>query len=329
MPLNRGTTVTLRPVEGRAVRLFSADQPEAGVIAYQLGEEAPKDKWADYVQGVTVALREDGHAVGGFDALLTTDLPIGAGVASSAALEIAMLRALRRAFGLMIDDATLANLAWRAETDFVGVPIGVMDQMACSLGLPGGALFLDTRSLDWEAIPLPLTVEVLVIDSGIPHRNADSGYRQRRLEVEEASRLLGVKQLRDVSAGDLSRLDQLPEPLRRRARHVVTENARVLAFHDAVVDGALDALGNLLAASHRSLRDDYEVSLPEIDALVSIANDTPWVLGARLTGGGFGGSVVVLAESRLASGAAKQIVAGYWTQLGRTATVISPSFSVR
>jgi galactokinase len=143
--------------------------------------------------------------------------------------------------------------------------------------------------------------------------------------VEEAARLLGVAQLRDITAGDLSRLDQLPETLHRRARHVVTENARVLAFRAAVADAALDTLGDLLAASHRSLRDDYEVSLPEIDALVTIAATTPGVLGARLTGGGFGGSVVALAESRQANGAAKQIVDSYGIQLGRTATVISPS----
>ena len=324
VPLHQGTTVALHVRPGSTARVFSASQPADGVLAFELGAETPGRRWVDYVQGVTAALGDSGHLVAGFDALITSELPMGAGVSSSAALEIALLRALRSAFALAIDDRTLAKLAWQAETDFVGVPVGMMDQMACSLGTPGQALFLDTRSLDWQIVPVPPAVRILVIDSGIPHRNADSGYRQRRDEVEEAARRLGVAQLRDITADDLGRVLALPEPLRQRARHVVTENARVLAFRAALAAPALDPdhLGGLLAASHQSLRDDFQVSLPEIDVLVAIASATPGVLGARLTGGGFGGSVVVLTEADRDQESGQRIVATYRRRTGRTATII-------
>ncbi len=325
MPLERGTTVAVGVRPGSAVRVFSDSERADGILAFDLGAEMPGRGWVDHVQGVTAALGGSGYPVGGFHALVTSDLPIGAGLASSAALAIALLRALRGAFALAIDDLAVAKLAWQAETQFVGVPVGMMDQIACSLGTPGQALFLDTRSLDWQTVVLPPSVRVLVIDSGIPHRNADSGYRQRRHEVEEAAQQLGVAQLRDVSAGDLGPLQRLPEPLRQRARHVVTENARVLAFRAALAAETPDLaqLGRLLAASHQSLRDDYQVSLPELDMLVTIAGATPGVLGARLTGGGFGGSIVVLVETARVEEAGQQIGATYKQRTGHTATIIS------
>jgi galactokinase len=322
MPLARGTSVALRPATGAGVRLYSASEGGQGTLSFELGFEQHGNTWADYVQGVTATLRQDGHAIGGFDVLVTSDLLIGAGLASSAALQVAVLRALRSAFALAIDDRALATLAWRAETEFVGVPVGMMDQMVCSMGSPGIALFLDTRSLQYRAVSLPPSVTVLVVDSGIPHRHADSGYRQRRHEVEEASRLLGVRQLGELGPEELPRIERLPEPLRRRARHVVTENARVLAFRQALTAGLLDDLSPLMAASHRSLRDDYQVSVPEIDLLVNIAATTPGVLGARLTGGGFGGAVVVLAAAEQAPAASATIADTYRMKTGRAATVI-------
>jgi len=229
-----------------------------------------------------------GVAIPGFDAEVRTDLPVGAGLASSAALEVALARALRAAGWLEADDLELALLAHRAETEHVGIPCGVMDQLAASLGTPGEPLLIDCRSLERTPLALPDGTELLVLDSGVRHADATSGYAQRRAECERAAELLGVEALRDLDHVP----DGLPEPLDRRVRHVVTENARVLAARDATAE----ALGALLTASHASQRDLYEVSTPEVDALASLA-ERHGALGARLTGGGFGGALVALCGS--------------------------------
>jgi galactokinase len=263
-----------------------------------------------------------GHPVEGFDALVTSDLPVGSGLSSSAALEVSMLRALCRAFGLALDDRTIAHLARRAESELVGVPVGVMDQIACSVGDPTHALFLDTRSLAFDRVSIPAPLQFLVIDAGLPHRNADTGYRQRRQEAETAADELGVPLLRDLTVEDLGRVTHLPPVLARRARHIVTENTRVAAFREALARDDRDELARLLAQSHRSLRDDYQVSLPEIDLLVEVCTATPGVLGARLTGGGFGGSVVVLALAEAAPVVASQITGAYGARTSRQATAL-------
>jgi galactokinase len=322
LALRRGTRFELRPRADDLVRLFSANLPDAGLRTYRLGEEHRAGDWDDYVRGVTAELRMAGYAIGGFDALVTSDLPVGSGLSSSAALEVAALRALRRAFDLALDDKSIAHLARRAETELVGVPVGVMDQIACSVGDPTHALFLDTRSLAFERVAIPPSLQFLVIDSAIPHRNAETGYRQRRHEAEQAADELGVPTLRDVTIEDLARVTCLPPPLGRRVRHVVTENARVAAFRAALDRQDEHELGMLLAQSHRSLRDDYQVSLPEIDLLVDLCCVTPGVLGARLTGGGFGGSVVVLALADAARAAAAQIAGAYASRTGRQATAL-------
>ncbi|HXJ18666.1 MAG TPA: galactokinase [Polyangia bacterium] len=322
LALHRGTRVQMRARDDDRVRVYSAADPEAGVRSYRLGGEERAHDWADYVRGVTAEARAAGYAIRGFDALVTSDLPMGGGLSSSAALEVSVLRALRRAFDLALDDKTLARLARRAETELVGVPVGVMDQMASSLGDPTHALFLDTRSLAWERIELPPEVNVLIVDPRIPHRNADSAYRLRRRESEQAALELGVPQLRDLTVEDLPGISALPEPLNRRARHVVTENARVLAFRSALLHGAIDTLGALLMQSHHSLRDDFQVSLPEIDDLVDVCATTDGVLGARLTGGGFGGSIVVLAAASEAPAVASRVATAYAARTGRTATTI-------
>jgi galactokinase len=191
-------------------------------------------------------------------------------------------------------------LCHRAETVFVGAPVGVMDQMVCSLGSRAHALFLDAATLQAEQIPLPAHVEVGVVDSGLSHSHASGEYRTRRRECEEAAALLKVRWLRDLTLDDLPVLAELPAPLDRRARHVVTENARVLAAVEALRRGDAISLGNLFLESHASMRDDFEISTPEIDRLVKIAAHHPAVLGARLTGGGFGGAVVILCAAESA-----------------------------
>jgi galactokinase len=231
---------------------------------------------------------------------------MGVGLSSSAALEVATLRCARKLFGLPIDDVKIAQLAQRAEIEFAGVNCGIMDQMASSLADTHRALLLDTRSLERRFVDLPTGTAVLVIDSGVARSLAASGYNRRRAECEEAANLLGVKSLRDVD--DAGKLDELPEPLRRRARHVVTENARVLAAVDC---RSPRQFGELMNASHASLRDDYEVSTPELDRLVALLQSQPQVFGARLTGAGFGGACVALCRSGTEHEVAEAVLAQY------------------
>lgn len=251
--------------------------------------------WADHVLGAAAMLAADGMTLDGFDARVRSDIPPGAGLASSAALIVATLRALREAFALRLDDHQIAELAHRAEVEFVGAPVGRMDQLVCSLGRAGEALFMDMRSGAMEAVPLAaLGADITVIDSGIRHDHATGAYRERREECAAAARALGVATLRDVPPGlDLSRL---PAPLARRVRHVTGENLRVEAAVIALRAGDAAALGELLDASHASLRDDFEVSMPAIDRIVEAARRDAECYGARITGGGFGGCVLLLAR---------------------------------
>lgn len=294
-----------------------------GTATFRIGAEAPRHDWIDYVQGVTALARP--RSLGGFDARIDSDVPPGSGLSSSAALEVALLRALREAFRWELDDVGLAMLAQRAEVEFVGAPVGVMDPLACSLGRPGTALFIDTRSLRTEHVPLPDTLGIAVVHSGIRHDHASGEYRTRRTECEEATRALGLPSLRALTVDDLPRIEALPSPLDRRARHVMTENARVLRAVEALGAGRLEELGALLAASHRSLRDDFQVSIPDVDRLVALAAEAPGVFGARLTGGGFGGAIVVAARPEGLRASMERVAERYRAQTGRTATVLVPA----
>lgn len=206
MAIPQQTRVELAPREDRTVRAFSANLPrDVRLGTYELGQEQKGRGWLDYIQGVTQVLRLDGHALGGFDVWLTSDVPPGSGLSSSAALEVALLRGLREAFGLTLDDVRLALLGQKVECDFVGAPVGVMDQMASSLAGGGAALFIDTRTLQYERVPLPPGVESVVINSGVTHSHAGGDYRVRRAECERAAKLLGVEQLRDLPDAELPR----------------------------------------------------------------------------------------------------------------------------
>lgn len=287
------THVALRARTDRQVHAVSAAFDQTAW--YDLGEEARTRTWSDYVKGVTRGLTHAGLSIGGFEVLVSSEIPVGAGLSSSAALTVALLRGLRDLFALALDDLALAKTAQWAENQMVGAPVGILDPMACNLASVDAALFLDTRSLAFERIPLPPGLDLVVIDSGVRHDHATGDYRLRQEECREAARLLGVSSLRDLAPGD-SRLASLPKPLDRRARHVVTENARVLAAVTALREGNGVALGELFNASHVSQRDDFEVSHPAVNALVERAWADPDVLGARLTGGGFGGSMVALVK---------------------------------
>jgi galactokinase len=258
----------------------------------------------------------------GFDARVESDVPVGSGLSSSAALEIAAGRALRKLFALPIGDIELARIGQRAENDFVGAPVGIMDQMACSLADTTAALFLDTRTLEHERVELPPGAALLVIDSGVTHDHAAGDYRVRRAECAEAARQLGVRELRDVT--DLAAVARLPPPLDRRARHVLGENARVLETVKALRAGDCQRVGELFKRSHASMRDDFEISVPAIDRLVELACRVQGVYGARLTGGGFGGAIVALASSAGAAAAADSIIAAYERETGNRGRRLVP-----
>ncbi len=292
------TAVAVAANADASCRVWSGAMPHREHHArFVVGQEVRAGSWVDYVQGATAVLRSDGHAVGGFDAVIRSEVPLGSGLSSSASLLVATLRALRDLFQFTLDDMALAAVARRIETDFIGVPIGVMDPIACALGTAGHALFLDTRDLSWQRVRIPSTADIAVVHSGISHSHATGGYRRRREECDAATHALGVRALRDLTVADLHLLEALPDVLGRRARHIISENARVRAAVDALRSDDIAGLGALMDASHVSLRDDYEVSVPEIDRLVERARAERGVLGARITGGGFGGSIVVLTHA--------------------------------
>jgi galactokinase len=320
------TQVELAPRPDNRFRVRSSqitNQKEP--VEYTLGAEAPGRDWLDYVQGITLLLRQDGHRLSGFDVCISSTVPIGSGLSSSAALEVSLLRALRLAFQLPLDDIQLARLGQRAENEFVGAQCGIMDQMAAVFADDRHALFLDARTLQFQRVPLPAGADLVVINSGVAHDLTLGDYNTRRAECEQACRILGVSQLRDLQGAGQECLDRLPEPLKRRARHVLTENERVLQAVDAMRQEDLPRLGRLFVESHRSMREDYQVSVPEIDLLVELAHNQAEVYGARLTGGGFGGSVVVLARAGMGAAVAQQLARSYSERSGRTPTVLVPT----
>ena len=323
-PIPHRTLVELAKRDDRIVRVWSANVGQDRPAEYVLGEEAAGRGWIDYVEGITAVLRREGMRLRGFDARIASDVPLGAGLASSAALEIALLRGLREALGLPLDDLRMAVLGQRAENDFVGARVGIMDQMVCSLGAEGTALLIDTRNLETGQIRLPPSGELGVIDSAVRHSHAFGEYGTRRKECEEAARLLGVEHLRDVQDSVPPPWERLPDPLNRRVRHVVAENVRVLHAVEALRREDLTALGALLLESHRSLRDDYEVSIPELDEIVELARGEPAIFGARMTGGGFGGSVVLIGVRGETRAAARRIARSYGERTGRAARVLLP-----
>lgn len=297
------TTVQLGPSPDADYHLYAARFDER--VRYVAGTPLPPG-FARYVMGCVLVLQAQGHDVGPLALHVDSSVPIGAGLSSSAALEVAVLRALREWKDVPLDDVALALLAQQAEIQYAKVRCGIMDQMACSLAETGQMLFLDTRTLERALLPFPVGAELLVLDSGISRALAGSAYNQRRSECEQAARLLGVPALRDVAS--LDELTSLPEPLGRRARHVFTENARV---REAAQGATAERFGALMNASHASLRDDFEVSVAGLDALVGLLQAHPDVYGARLTGAGFGGACVALARSGSAGAVGREVVAAY------------------
>jgi galactokinase len=309
--------------DGR-LRCWSLQEPEPADL--RLDELGPGkvQGWAAYPAGVAWALAQaDGGdaALGGMDLVVDGEVPAGSGLSSSAALECATALALAELLGLQragapdrLGPVELAGVARRAEVEAVGMPCGVMDQMISMLGQPDHALFLDTRTLEAEQLPLPLDeagLRLLVIDTRAPHRLVEGAYAERRAAIEAAARVLGVPELRDATPAMVEdAADALGDPGLRRARHVVRENARVLEAAALLREAALDRIGPLLAASHASLRDDLEVSCPELDTAVAAATDGG-ALGARMTGAGFGGSALALVPADLEERVGAAVLAAF------------------
>jgi galactokinase len=277
--------------------------------------------WTRYVRGSAAMVSAAGHDVAA-DLLIDSNLPIGAGLSSSASLELGVAVALLGLSGAGMEPTALARLGQRVENDIVGVNTGIMDQLAVACGVAGRALLIDCRSADTEPVPIPPAVRVLVINSAVPRALAGSAYNQRRAECESALRALraaepALRALRDVTPELLdAEGGRLSEVELRRARHVVTENGRVLDSAAALRAGDVGRFGRLMADSHASLRDDYAVSSPQLDTLVSIAEQVDGVLGARLTGAGFGGCAVALVSAARAAPAAATITGRYRAATG-------------
>lgn len=319
------TQITLEVRSDETVNVKSSGDRQ---VSFKLGEETKTSTWIDYLQGATkllaAAVKPKGQKLSVMNIQIESTIPEGSGLSSSAALEISFLKSMRSAFNLTMTDVELALLAQRIENEFVGARVGIMDQMACSLAKAGEALFLDTKELSFEQLKLPLeSVDILIINSGISHRlSATGGYNERRAQCEEACEILGIKELRDITLEKLLK-SELPELLMKRARHVVSENKRVFEAVNAIKEKDLVRLGQLFAQSHASMRDDYDVSIPEIDLLVELCSQDSAVYGARLTGGGFGGSIVCLTKKGHAPEVAEKVLKAYHTQTKEKATVLS------
>lgn len=329
----------------REVRVAASPQPGEMVtlLALDLGEEVSFDlqhieqkldlsgkrlpTWALYPAGVAWALRGAGYPVAGLRAVFSSDVPIGAGLSSSAAVEVAFGVLWRASGGAPQGSMELAQLCQRAENGYVGVNCGLMDQFASACGVGDHALFLDVRSLEWRPYPLPPDTAIVIADSGVRRSLASSAYNERRAACEQAVAGLrqympGISSLRDVSAPEFAAYGYyLPQPVQKRAEHVVKEIARVESAVHALERGDAQVFGALMYAGHASLRDLYEVSVPELDALVRIARGLDGCYGARLTGAGFGGCTVNLVSEPQAEAFIQNLSSAYQEESGRQANI--------
>src|SRR5215204_4163862 len=315
--LDFSTWVRLSPLDQRTLQIFSENFNEKVEVDLEDQKLAARGHWSDYPIGVAVALERAGHRLRGAKLQIRGDVPIGSGLSSSAAIEVSTACALAANSGLKIDARELALLCQRAENEFVGARVGIMDQFISLFGQAQKALLLDCRSLDFEQLPLPDNVRLIICNTMVKHELASSAYNERRAQCEAGVRLLAqfypsVRALRDVTIEQLEQhRSELPEVIFRRCRHVITENARVIEAGEALQQHDLIRFGVLMGASHVSLREDYEVSSDELDRMVELAEKIDGVYGARMTGGGFGGSTVNLVREEKADEFRARVAEGY------------------
>ncbi len=313
--------------DDRTVRAHAADFQDSVEFSLDDIQRDAAHPWSNYLRGVSKFLEEDGHRLAGADVAFGGNVPRESGLSSSAALEVGATAFWRKMMDLRLDPVYAVKLSRRAENEFVGVPCGIMDQFISALGRQDHALFLDCRDLAYRHVPLRGDVKIVVCNSGIKRALAQSEYEVRLKQCRQAVAQLGtsglaVKSLREVDTDDLEAgRKTLTEILLRRARHVVTENERVLEAVKVLEEGDLERFGELMNASHISLRDDYEVSCKELDVLVELARKQPGVLGARMTGAGFGGCTVNLVRQNAADAFAEAVARGYQDALGLKAEV--------
>ncbi len=320
MAIERETRIVAAPRPDARVRLVALDLEREA--AFDLPEVAPSndERWSNYVRGVTAGLLAGGYTVQGCDLLMQGDVPIGAGLSSSAAVEMAAIQALAAIGRFVVAPDVAARIGQRAEHVFVGTNCGLMDQLASALGQPGYALLIDCRDLSSRPVRVPAGAEVLIADTAVRRHLAGSAYNERRAQCEAAARAMGVPTLRDATLEMLDKA-QLDPVIERRARHVITENQRVLETVAALERGDLPAVGRLMNASHASLRDLYEVSSPELDRMVELLRSQPGCYGARLTGAGFGGCAVALLDAGAVEAAIPAVSAAYHEATGLQATL--------
>jgi galactokinase len=315
MAIDRAVWIAGRPRSDRSFVVHSLDRDQT--VTCSLERMHQGTGWSEYLKGVAWALQEAGCTLQGWEGVFAGDVPIGAGLSSSAALELATARVFAVTSDFPWDPATMARIGQRAENEWVGMNCGIMDQMISASGKADHALLIDCRSLEARSVPLPPGTAVVVLDTATRRGLVDSAYNERRAQCEAAARTFGVPALRDLSVAQFqAQADQLDEITRRRARHVVTENARTLRAAEAMRQGDAAELGQLMNASHVSLRDDFEVSCDELNAMVVCAQREDACYGARMTGGGFGGCAVALVRADAAQAFATAVAACYQETTG-------------
>ena len=317
MAIDRATWIALRPRPDNIVSAISLDMGERREFALDSLPRPKEVDWIDYLIGVAWVLQERGYELRGWEGVISGDVPIGSGLSSSAALELATARAFHCVSGFTWDATAMALACQAAENNWLGVNCGIMDQMISAAGVADRALLIDCRSLDTATAPLPAGTAVVILDTGTRRGLVDSEYNQRRARCEAAARHFGVKALRDIDLATFERRAHELDPLsRKRARHVISENERTLQARDAMNAGDAARLGQLMIESHISLRDDFEVSSAALDAIVDCANAEPACYGARMTGAGFGGCAVALVDAARAEAFVERVAAQYQTATG-------------
>jgi len=315
------TATSQRP--DRRLRVYSMIMDETREFDLDSPPQGPTGDWSDYIVGVALMLERSGRNLVGADLIVWSDVPIGAGLSSSAALEVSCAHALLTESGLPFDPIEIAQLCQRAENDFVGMRCGVMDQYISCCGVAGNALLIDCRSLESRNVAIAPNLRLLIADSRVRHQHAGGEYNLRREACEEGVKLLSrylgpIQALRDVTPKQLeAKRRKLPELIYRRCRHIVTENARVLEAERALGSGDFVACGRAMNASHISMRDDFEITCPEVDMLAGLAQTVKGVYGSRMTGGGFGGCTISLIEASAIDKAAQILTDGYRIGMGR------------
>lgn len=321
--IDRQIVVAATPREDSLINVYALDFDQWD--HFDLQKEIARlseNSWSNYIRGMAWSLLREGCKLRGMDAAVGGDIPIGAGLSSSAAIEVAVGYAMLQLSDNERDRKFLALAAQKTENDFVGMRCGIMDQYISCLGQRNHALLIDCRDLGYRAIPIPAGVLIVIVDSGVHRGLVDMEYNARRLECESAATHFGIRALRDVSLKAFkNRAHELAPTACRRARHVITENDRTVSAAEALEVDDLKAIGQLMVASHASLRDDFEVSCPELNLLVEIGLGVKGVYGARLTGAGFGGSMVALVQPEAAAELTAAITERYGPESGRQATV--------